>query len=180
MLTRPTRARDAAACRLARADIRRRMRPGRPTRCRTAEPRTVQLTDLAAAEDCHRAQGWDGHRRDAVPVDGHAGARAVAVAEAGATDDVAVHAAGQPGAERARLRRRAVVDRDPALVAAAEGDQVRLVVPPVRDRSGTDEVVPAHHVGHSLVPVDADPGRVGTRAVGIRDLSIGGRWWRLV
>jgi len=43
MLTRPMRARDAAACHLARADIRRRMRPGRPTRCRTAEPRAAAI-----------------------------------------------------------------------------------------------------------------------------------------
>src|SRR5450755_4100020 len=110
----------------------------------------------------------DGDGGGAVPGDGDGGAGAGAAVD-GAVDEIAVGAAGQAGGEGVGLRGGAVVQRDPALGAAAERDQVHPVVVPVAQVGVADVVVPADHVGHAGNPVGACPPGI---AGGVGDVPV--------
>jgi hypothetical protein len=108
----------------------------------------VWLADLAASEDGHGTEGQDHDRRHAVLVNSHLRARAAAVAVAGPADDVAVRPPRRPAVNDW------VLAVGPLLI------EIQPRLPRLKAirfpghrtswrRSLTDEVVPAHHVGHT-------------------------------
>src|SRR5574341_29506 len=69
-----------------------------------------------------------------------------------------IPARGEAGLEAARERRAFLVDDDEAEIAAAEGDLVVAVVPPVAHAPvGRRRIAEAHHVGDRSEAVLADP-----------------------